>query len=109
MFRNAFPDLYMFIQDIIAEEDVVAIRFMLAGTHEGIFMDIAPTGRTVEVGGCSIFHFGDGQIIERWQEFDMLGLYAQLGHGWLMTCHSSGTAMPISSLAHCMHSLRRAS
>jgi len=81
MFRHAFPDLYMFIEDVIAEEDMVAIRFVMAGTHEGIFMDIAPTGRTVEVGGCSIFHFGDGQIIERWQEFDMLGLYTQLGMG----------------------------
>ncbi len=81
MFRNAFPDLYMFIQDVIAEEDVVAIRFTLAGTHQGVFMDIAPTGNTVEVGGCSIFHFGDGQIIERWQEFDMLSLYTQLGMG----------------------------
>ena len=81
MFRNAFPDLYMFVEDVIAEEDVVAIRFVLAGTHLGAFMDIPPTGNTVEVGGCSIFHFGDGQIIERWQEFDMLGLYGQLGMG----------------------------
>src|SRR5450432_1352877 len=81
MFRNAFPDLHMFIEDIVAEEDVVAIRFVLAGTHSGIFMDIAPTGKAIEVGGCSIFHFGDGQIIERWQEFDMLGLFGQLGLG----------------------------
>lgn len=81
LFHNAFPDLYMFIQDVIAEEDVVAIRFTLAGTHEGVFMDIPPTGRTVEVEGCSIFHFGDGQIIERWQEFDTLGLLGQLGIG----------------------------
>lgn len=66
---------------MIAEEDIVAIRFTLAGTHEGVFMDIPPTGRTVEVGGCGIFHFGDGQIIERWQEFDTLGLLGQLGVG----------------------------
>jgi steroid delta-isomerase-like uncharacterized protein len=81
LFHNAFPDLYMFIHDIIAEEDVVAIRFTMAGTHEGVFMDMPPTGKIVEVGGCSIFHFGDGQIIERWQEFDMLGLLGQLGMG----------------------------
>ncbi len=81
MFRNAFPDLYLFIQDFIAEEDVVAIRFTLAGTHRGVFMDIPPTGRIVEVGCCCIFHFGDGRIIERWEEFDMLGLLGQLGIG----------------------------
>jgi predicted ester cyclase len=81
MFRNAFPDLYLFVQDTIAEEDMVAIRFTLIGTHKGIFMDIPPTGRSVEVGGCCIFHFGDGQIIERWQESDMLGMMGQLGVG----------------------------
>lgn len=81
MFRNAFPDLYLLIQDVIAEENVVAIRYTSIGTHRGVYMDIPPTGRTVEVDGCSIFHFGDGQIIERWQEFDTLGLYTQLGLG----------------------------
>ncbi len=81
MFRNAFPDLRLFILDTIAEEDAVAIRFALTGTHRGVFMGIPPTGREIEIGGCSIFHFGDGQIIERWQETDMLGLYGQLGVG----------------------------
>ena len=80
-FRNAFPNLYMFVHDYIAEEDVVAIRFTMAGTHNGIFMNIPPTGKSVEVDGCSIFHFGDGQIIERWQEFDSLALLGQLGIG----------------------------
>lgn len=81
LFRNAFPDLYLFIQDTIAEEDVVAIRYTAIGTHHGAYMDIPPTGRSIEVGGCSIFHFANGQIIERWQEFDTLGLYTQLGLG----------------------------
>lgn len=81
MFRNAFPNMYMLIEDEIAEEDVVAIRFSLVGTHRGYFMNIAPTGRDIEIGGCSIFHFGDGKIIERWMESDLLGLYGQLGIG----------------------------
>ena len=81
MYRNAFPDLRLFIEDIIAEEDVVAIRFTMAGTHQGVFMNIRPTGTDVEMGGCSIYHFGDGQIVERWHEVDMLGLLGQLGFG----------------------------
>jgi predicted ester cyclase len=78
-YREAFPDLRLLIEDIIAEEDVVATRFTMMGTHTGAYMQIPPTGRDIEVGGCSIFHFGDGQIIERWLEFDLLGLFGQLG------------------------------
>jgi len=60
---------------------VVAIRFTLAGTHQGVFMEIPATGRDLEMEGCAIFHFGDGQIIERWHEADLLGLFGQLGLG----------------------------
>jgi predicted ester cyclase len=81
MYRSAFPKLYMFVQDVIADEDLVVIRFTLAGTHQGVFMEIPATGRDIEMEGCAIFHFGDGQIIERWHEADLLGLFGQLGLG----------------------------
>jgi predicted ester cyclase len=81
MYRSAFPNMYVFVQDTIAEEDVTAIRFTMAGTNRGAFMQIPPTGKDVEVGGCAIFHFVDGKIIERWHEVDLLGLMGQLGMG----------------------------
>jgi predicted ester cyclase len=81
LFREAFSHLYLFIRDVIAEEDVVAIRFTMVGTHEGPFMGIQATGRDVEMDGCSIFRFGDGRIIQIWQESDTLGLFGQLGVG----------------------------
>ena len=80
-YRNAFPNLYLLIQDILAEEDMVAIRFTMIGEHQGDFMAVPPTGKDIEVDGSCIFHFGDGQIIEQWQEIDHLGLLGQLGVG----------------------------
>jgi predicted ester cyclase len=80
-YRNAFPNLYLLIQDLLTEEDVVAIRFTMIGSHQGAFMGIPPTGKDIEMDGCCIFSFGDGQIIEHWQEADLLGLFGQLGVG----------------------------
>ena len=79
--RNAFPNLTLLIQDMVAEENVVAIRFTMIGTQQGAFMGIPPTGKDIEVGGCCIFSFENGQIIEHWQETDLLGLFGQLGVG----------------------------
>lgn len=81
IYREAFPDLHLDIEDLIAEEDVVAIRYRMAGTQQGVFMGIPPTDRDIEMDGCSIFRLGDGQIIQVWQEMDVLGLLGQLGMG----------------------------
>jgi predicted ester cyclase len=50
-----------------------------AGTHEGSFQGIAPTGRTVEIHVIDIVRVTDGRIVEHWNCVDRLGLLAQLG------------------------------
>jgi hypothetical protein len=45
MFRSAFPDLRVTVEDEIAEGEKVATRFTWRGTHRGAFQGIAPTGR----------------------------------------------------------------
>ncbi len=81
MYRAGFPDLRVFIADTIAEESMVVVRFVLTGTHLGDFMGIPATGRDIEVDGCPILDFADGQIVEYWYEADQLGLLGQLGVG----------------------------
>ncbi len=49
-----------------------------SGTHQGDFYGMAPTGKKVSWTGCAIFRFRDDQVIARWQEFDALGLMAQI-------------------------------
>lgn len=78
-FLAAFPDFSATVEDIAAEEDTVAMRVTLRGTHEGEFMGIEPTGREFEVQNMVFTRIEDGKIAERWLQPDMLGLLRQLG------------------------------
>jgi steroid delta-isomerase-like uncharacterized protein len=79
MIRRAFPDLHPVEIDFIAEGDKVVRRWTIAGTHEGDFLGLAPTGRPVRVTGINVDRIVDGQIVEYWHNFDMLGWLEQLG------------------------------
>ena len=78
-FRNAIPDIYSTVEDVIAEGDRVAVRFSAGGTHRGDFFGIAPTGRRGTTTGIHIFRIADGKIVEHWGNSDDLGLMQQLG------------------------------
>ena len=77
--RTAFPDLQMTIEDLIAEGDKVVARLSIEATHNGVFMDIKPTGRAVSFTGIGIMSVVNGQIAERWNQSDLLALLKQLG------------------------------
>lgn len=68
--RNAFPDLSVAVEDIMAEGDRVAARVTMRGTHRGEFQGIAPTGKRVEVKAIDMFRISDGRIVEHWGHAD---------------------------------------
>ena len=75
----AFPDLQITIQDQVAENDLVATRYMMRGTHQGEFANIPPTGRQFTVTGIEMHRFADGKLVELWNVVDLLGMLQQLG------------------------------
>lgn len=79
LFRSAFPDLRLTIEDMIAEGDKVAVRVVTRGTHKGELMGIAPTGRSVTINEQHILQFANGQITAHWGVEDNLGMMQQLG------------------------------
>ncbi len=79
MFRQAFPDSYFTVEDMIAEGDKVATRKTFHGTHEGEFMGIPPTGRAVSIDLIDIVRVVDGKVVEHWSMGDNLGMMQQLG------------------------------
>jgi steroid delta-isomerase-like uncharacterized protein len=79
MYRAAFPDVHIAIDDLIASGDKVVTRFTATGTHQGELMGIPATGKKINITGISIYRFVDGQIVEDWAEFDQLGMLTQLG------------------------------
>jgi steroid delta-isomerase-like uncharacterized protein len=78
-FRTAFPDIHITIEEIIAEENRLALRSTMRGTHQGEFLGIAPTGNKIEVGLLDVIHIEDGKFVEQWGGPDMLSLLQQLG------------------------------
>jgi steroid delta-isomerase-like uncharacterized protein len=77
--RTGFPDLHYTIEDIVAENDRVVVRWRWDGTHSGPFRDYPPTGKHVTITGMTIFQFHDGKITRTWTQVDQLGFLQQLG------------------------------
>lgn len=80
MYREAFPDLRLEAQDVLASGDKVVARVRATGTHQGELMGMPATGRQVDVQLIDIIRFGeDGLAREHWGVFDTLSLMQQLG------------------------------
>lgn len=78
--RDIFPDMMITIDDLLAADEKIALRWTMTGTHEGgpVF-GIEPTGEEVELKAIEINRFEDGELIETWTQSDQLGLMQQLG------------------------------
>ena len=76
---SAFPELHITVEDMVGEGDSVSWRLRVRGTQEAEFRGVPPTGKEVTFGAQYIFRFRDGKIVERWTNFDRLGVLVQLG------------------------------
>lgn len=79
MFRSAFPDIHLTIEDEIYAGNKVAHRWVLRGTHQAPFMGIPATEKKVAFTGTTIVHMDNGKIAARWSNVDMMTLMQQLG------------------------------
>jgi len=79
MFRSAFPDLKVTIDDMIAEGDKVVARQTWSGTQKGEFMGVPPTGKKVSFGVIDIVRIAGGKVVEHWGQMDGMGMMKQLG------------------------------
>ena len=76
---TAFPDLYVTIEDQIAEGDTVATRWSARGTQQGAYGAIPPTGKAIQVTAMHFHHLIAGKIVAHWEQFDLMGALQQLG------------------------------
>lgn len=77
--QAAFPDVQVKIRGMVAEEDTVAIRWLLQGTHKGEFMNFHPSNNQVRVPGMSFIQVSDGKVVDIRNQFDLLNFMQQLG------------------------------
>jgi len=78
-FTSAFADLQMVLDDLIEEDDRIAVRWHTTGTLTGHGLGIAPTGKSMSISGMTIVRVQNAQIAEGWNNFDVLGMHRQLG------------------------------
>jgi steroid delta-isomerase-like uncharacterized protein len=78
-FVTGFPDLHLAVEDMVAENDKVAVAWTISGTHKGEFRGVSPTGKKVSLEGITINHIANGKIMDSYVSADYLGLMQQLG------------------------------
>jgi predicted ester cyclase len=81
--KETFSELTIIIQDMIAEGNKVAVRYIAKGTHRGSDKEGEPViaaGTKMEVPGYDIERVENGKIVEGWDGQDNLSLFEQLGY-----------------------------
>jgi ketosteroid isomerase-like protein len=67
------------ITHLVAEGDLVAIRWETVATHDGLYGEIPATGKTLTYQGADLFRLADGRIAEVWSFWDAYGVFSALG------------------------------
>ena len=77
-YRDAFPDVRVVVNVMVAEGDAVAFRWTATGTYSGKGLGGA-TGRGVEFDGMGFVRIQNGQITEGWNMMDEVRMFRQIG------------------------------
>ena len=78
-FFKGFPDWIENIEDIIAEEDKVWVRFTATGTHKGEWLGLASTGKKVTVKAVQMWRINNGKVTAKDGIMDYLDTFIKLG------------------------------
>lgn len=78
-YRNAFPDVTIRVDDVVAEGNLVAVRWSGTGTHRGEGLGFPATGKRVNFSGTVFARVEQGKLIEGWNIFNQLEMLQQLG------------------------------
>ena len=77
--HQAFSDIAIIPEKLIAEADLVTVYWIARGTNTGTGNGLPATGKKAELAGITIWRIVDGKIKEEWSAFDQLSMMQQLG------------------------------
>ena len=75
--KQAFPDLTMTVDLMVAEGDLVTVVWRARGTNSAAASPLPPTGVKIEMKGITVWRIVDGRIREEWTAFDLLRVARQ--------------------------------
>ena len=76
---SIFSDLHEDLQDIVADGDTVATRWMLTGRQQAEFMGVPPSGQAIRIEGMNFYRVKNGLVTDTWTQFDGVALMQQVG------------------------------
>jgi predicted ester cyclase len=83
VFQEAFPDLRLEIEQLLADGPAAAAEGILTGTHDGVLHtpegDVAPTGRAVELRWAAVYVTDGDTLKSEHLFFDRMDFLGQLG------------------------------
>ena len=77
--RKALPDMHMTADEIVAERDLVVVRWSVRGTNTGDGMGFPATGKKITASGMTMFRCSGGKLVEEWSAWDQLSVMQQAG------------------------------
>ena len=78
LFRSAFSNIHIKVEDTLTEGDKTMARCVVTGIHTGPGLGMPATGKPVQFTGMCIVRLEDGKLAEAWNNFDMGTMYRQL-------------------------------
>ena len=78
---NAFPDVKFVVEDVVQQDDLLAARVTLEGTHRSDFAGVPATGKRMKVYDFAMYRIVDGKITDVWSLIDMQAMRDQLQGG----------------------------
>jgi predicted ester cyclase len=79
LYETVVPGYWIEVDDLVAEDDKVAVRGTVHGVHNGPLNDIPPTGKQIAIALFITYRIANGKIVEHWMLTDMLALLQQIG------------------------------
>jgi steroid delta-isomerase-like uncharacterized protein len=79
MMRAGFPDIQWKLEDIVVENDVVATRYTMEGTHNGTFFGVPASGKKIKAQAMNFYFFKKGKLVKEFGQPDLLELLKQIG------------------------------
>lgn len=77
-FRDAFPDLRITVENVVAARDQAVVHWRARGTHLGGGLGLSASGRRVDFLGMTWLVFRDGKITRAQDLWDRGGLIQKL-------------------------------
>jgi predicted ester cyclase len=82
--KDAMAEMTMEFTHVIADGDLVSIRFVTRAKNVGKFMGAPATKKNVVITGIFMRRIEGDRVVQEWQTTDLLGLMTQMGFGTLL-------------------------